>query len=193
MELYIPENLRRIPVISQLCKLVEEYAKYYEEEPADSFNDYDFYLSYDPVKKFIGLCIPEEKFEDQKARGEVWSKDQDYTTIVNYLSKLFYSVKGTRLVLDYMKKYLDLKFVGEIIYTPGYIKFSLDTINISDEYLFRDLMDGFLKALLFWSELYVNIAHLSLNIDETIESYIQGGVITFTTYTPTPINEINNL
>jgi hypothetical protein len=190
MEIYIPENLRRIAVVSQLCKLINEYANYYEEEPEDSFNDYDFYLSYDPVKKFIGLCIPEEEFY---AEDSVWDKSQNYDTIINYLSRLFYSVKGTRLVLEYMKKYLDLTFIGEIKYSPGFISFQLETINISDETVFREYLEGFLDALLFYENLDVNIARLNLTVNDKITSYIQGGVVTYLVNTPTPITEINTL
>lgn len=190
MELYIPENLRRIKVISQLCKMVEDYANYYEASPEDSFNNYDFYLSYDPVKKFIGLCITEDDFESSKG---IWDPSQDYNTIINYLSRLFYSVKGTKLVFDYMKKYLDLEFIGDVIYSPGYIEFQLETINIPDEPLFRDLLEGFLEALLFYWELEVNIAKLNLTVEDKITSYIQGGVITYRIITPTPINEIDTL
>lgn len=191
MELYIPENLRRITVVSQLCKMVEDYANYYEEAPEDSFNDYDFYMSYDPVKKFISLCISEEDFKDPDTT--MWEKGQDYDTIINYISRLFYSVKGTRLVLEYMKKYLDLTFVGDIIYSPGYISFKLETINISDEAYFRDLLEAFLSALLFYEKLDVNIAKLTLDVNDQITSYIQGGVITCRINCPTPITEINTL
>ena len=188
MELYIPENLKRITVVNQLCKMVEDYANYYEEEPADSFDDYDFYLSYDPVKRFINLCIPGP--DEDENFYEKWESTQDYDTLVNYLSRLFYSVKGTRLVLEYMQKYLDLEFVGDIVYSPGYISFKLETINISDEARFRDLLEDFLDALLFWEYLDVNIAKLSLNIDNKITSYIQGGVVTYKIHYPTPITDI---
>lgn len=187
MNIFIPENLKKIKVISQLCKMIEDYSNYYEEEPADSFNDYDFYMSYDPVKKFITLCLPEEEFYDK------WSSDQDYDTIINYLSRLFYSVKGTRMVLEYMRTYLDLTFIGDIIYSPGYISFKLDTLNISDEAVFRDLLEGFLSALLFYENLDINIAKLNLTIEDQITSYIQGGVITYRINYPTPITEIDKL
>ena len=65
MNLYIPENLKNITVISQLCRMIEDYANYYSEAPENAFNDYDFYLSNDPVKAFINLCIPEETFKEK--------------------------------------------------------------------------------------------------------------------------------
>ena len=185
MEIYIPENLKKITVISQLCTMIEGYAGYYEEDPRDSFDDYDFYLSHDPVKAFISLCIP-------IADGE---SEEHYITVNNYLSRMFYSVKGTRLVLEYMKKFLDLKFTEgkEIIYRPGQkIEFSLDTIPVNDAYLFRDLLEGFLNALLYWSVLDVNVAKVELKVENTIKSYIQGGAITYTFYVPTPIDDAWN-
>mgnify|MGYP006874776195 FL=1 len=40
---------------------------------------------------------------------------QNYADVVNYLTALFYSVKGTQKVLEYMKKYLGFQD-KEIIY-----------------------------------------------------------------------------
>lgn len=186
MELYIPENLRRIKVIEQLCILVSEYANYFEVSPEDSFNDYEYFLNNDPVKKFLGLCISEEDFNSPESK---WDSSQDYDTVINYISRLFYSVKGTRLVLEYMKTYLDLDFVGDITYSPGYIEFSLRTLNINDESVFRDYLEDFLNALLFYEVLNVNIGKLNLVVDNTITSYIQGGVITYVISKAVPISD----
>ena len=179
MELYIPEHLRRIPLIGQLCTLVTKYQDWYEESPTDSFNDYEYSLSTDPVRKFIKECIPEETWE---------LEDQDYTTVINYLAKLFYSVKGTNIVFEYMKRYLNLTFVGDIIYTSEHVEFGLTSLNTSDETLFRDLLEGFLGALLFYSTLTLNIAKINIEIDSTITKYIQAGAVTYRVYSPEPLN-----
>lgn len=179
MELYIPEHLRRIPLIGQLCTLVTKYQDCYEESPVDSFNDYEYSLSTDPVRRFIKECIPEETWE---------SKDQDYTTVINYLAKLFYSVKGTNLVFEYMKQYLNLTFEKDIKYTSERIEFSLVSLNTSDETLFRDLLEDFLDSLLFYSVLVLNIGIINVKIDNTITKYIQAGAVTYRVHSPEPLN-----
>ena len=101
MDLYIPEHLRKIGVIKQLCTLVEEYSKVYEENIEDSFDDYNYSLKVDPVKKFINMCLPEESVYGPKQEGDpdlspwvlvdgefkrvAWEKDQDYEITINYI------------------------------------------------------------------------------------------------------------
>ena len=187
MDVYIPEHLRNIKVIDQMCKLIEGYASSYEENPESSFDDYEFNLKADPVKKFLTLCLPEESVYSNL--DWPWSEDQDYDTIINYLSRLFYSVKGTVTVFTYMKKYLDLKFTDDpIIYTPDYVEFSLDRLSITDESYFRDTLEGFLNALLFFKKLNVNVGILEVKIENTITKYIQGGVVCYRYYIAKPYN-----
>lgn len=180
MRIYIPEHLRRIPIVSDFCTLISEYSSWYEEPATSSFNDYEYYLSNDPVKRFIKECIPEETWDPEGG--------QDYITVVNYLAKLFYSVKGTpTLVFDYMKKYLNLEFDGEIIYEVDCITFNLKLLNTTDESLFLDLLKEFLSTCLLFSELNVNIAIIQLAINSEITSYITGDVVTYRVHTPIPM------
>ena len=201
MDLYIPEHLRRIGVIKQLCTLIEGYANsdYYVENTSDSFDDYDFALKVDPVKKFLGLCLPEDVVyevgswvwneETEEYVRVPWDKDtQDYEMVINYISKLFYSVKGTTTVLTYMKRYLGLKIVGDILYTPHHIEFYVDELEVEDEGLFRDALEDFLSALLFYEELNVNFGQVVLPIRSDIKSYMNGGAVCFRYYTATPYN-----
>ena len=204
MDLYIPEHLRNIGVIKQLCTLVEEYSKVYEENIEDSFDDYDYSLKVDPVKKFINMCLPEESVYGPKQEGDpdlspwvlkdgefkrvAWEKDQDYEITINYLTRLFYGVKGTTTVLTYLKQYLGLRIVGEITYTPHYVEFYVDQLEVDDEGLFRDALEDFLGALLFWEELNVNFGKVSLTVHANMKSYMNGGAVCYRYYTATPFN-----
>lgn len=184
MRLFVPEHLRNIVVVKQLCKLIEGYADYYEESVESSFDDYEYYMRTDPVKKFINLCLPEEKVYEG-VNG--WNRDQEYESVVNYLASLFYSVKGTYTVFDYMQKYLNLEFIGgDIIYTPRYVEFSLDTLNINDENLFYTTLKDFLDALLYYQELNVNIGKVNLSIENRLVSYINGGAVVYRYSTALP-------
>ena len=88
-----------------------------------------------------------------------------------------------------MKKYLNLSFTDDpIIYTPDYVEFSLDRLSISDESYFRDTLEGFLNALLFYKTLNVNVGILELKIQNKITKYIQGGVVCYRIYTAKPLN-----
>lgn len=205
MDLYIPEHLRKIGVIKQLCTLIEEYSKVYEEDVEDSFDDYDYALKVDPVKKFLGFCLPEDRVYDEDTENGggfwewneetesyirvSWDKDtQDYNTTINYLAKLFYSVKGTTTVLTYMKRYLGLKIVGDITYTPHHIEFYVEELEVADEGLFRDALEDFLSALLFYEELNVNFGKVVLSVRSDIKSYMNGGAVCFRYYTADPYN-----
>ena len=167
MKIYIPEHLRNLPIVDQMYKLIVGYENYYEENP-DSFDDYYYNLKNDPVKRFLYLTIP----EDSLNLGD----SQNYEDIINYISRLFYSVKGTVKVFDYMKKYLNLQFDGEIEYTVRYIKFKLTSISVQNENLFYESLKDFLNALLYFQEMGINLDNVDLVIKGNISNSVGSNI-----------------
>lgn len=160
MKVYIPNHLKNLTIIDQLSKLIQGYSEYYEET-YNSFDDYYYSLRNDPVKKFISICIP-----------SLDNKDQSYEDVVNYISRLFYSVKGTIKVFEYMKNYLGLVFEGDLVYTTKYIKFKLGELTLSDENLFYESLESFLNSLLYFQKLEILSDSINLVLKGEINNYV---------------------
>lgn len=169
MKVYIPSHLRNIEIVDQMAKMIQEYSTNYYEQSTDSFGDYYYSLKNDPVNKFLNLCISEDDI----------TGDQTYEDVINYLSRLFYSVKGTIKVFDYMKSFLGLKFEGDIIYTTELIEFNLSEVTISDENLFYESLKNFLDALLYYQRLETNIGTTNLVLTGNISNYIGSNLICY--------------
>lgn len=182
MKLYIPSHLRKIEIIDQMAKMIQEYSTNYYESTTDSFDDYYYSLRTDPVKKFLNLCIPEDSIDES----------QDYEDVINYLSRLFYSVKGTVKVFDYMRSFLNLGFEGDIVYTTRYIEFNLTNITLSDENLFYESMRDFLNALLYFQELRVNIGTINLILTGNIDNFVGSNLTCYNEFIAEPYYENND-
>lgn len=165
MKIYIPKHLRNVEIIDQLYRMIDSYESEYSSEVVqNSFDDYYIYYGSDPVKNFLKLCIPKSNIPE----------DQDYDEVINYLSRLFYSVKGTIQVFNYMIQYLPLSFDGEIIYDSKEITINFKNLSVENESLFYDLLRKFLDALIYYTRLNTNIG--SGSIDLTIKSKFQNYV-----------------
>lgn len=175
MIVYIPAHLEKLEIVAQLSAMIKGYSDYYEETKS-SFEDYYYMLKTDSVKKFLKVCLKEEDFQ---------GSDNEYEEVINYLCRLFYSVKGTIKVFDYMKKYLNLKFQSDIVYTVNSIELKIDTTDTKDINLFYNSLKGFLDALLYYQELVMSIGILNLILGGYISSSISKGCLTYKTYTPT--------
>ena len=114
MRIYIPQHLKNLGIFRDLGRMIEEYESTYET-PVSSFSGYQSYMKIDPVLRFVSFCI--KKGEDQS--------DSEYQAILDYVTRLFYSVRGTKRVFDYISRYLGINFVGEPIYTVKSISFSI--------------------------------------------------------------------
>lgn len=171
MKIYVPKHLQKIGVIKQLCALIDEYSKNYYKEEANSFDDYRYCLKLDPVRRFISLCIPEEKMN---------LGDQSYEEVTNYIYKMFYSVKGTTKVFEYMTKYLNLVFDGEVVYNTKYVEFSIKDLEVTDENLFYEYLEEFLDALLYFDVFYNDAKTINLVIANEIENSISFGDAVYT-------------
>ena len=169
MKIYIPEHLKKIKLIRDLCKMISEYSEHYYSDNSSSFNDYYYYLKKDPIQKFLSLCIT----KDNIAEG------QDLEEVIKYISRLFYSVKGTSKVFDYMKKYLGLSISGNIIHNSNYIEITLTSVNLNDEGGFVDAFRDFLEALLYFRELNIVIPEVNLQLKGNIDSEFGGEAVVY--------------
>ena len=167
MKIFIPKNLTNIEIISQLKKMIDGYAEYYEET-SGSFDNYYYYLKNDDVKRFITLCISKETLDSS----------QEYSEVINYISRLFYSVKGTPLVFNYIEKYLGIK-LKNIVYTAETISFEVEEIETFNINSFVNSLRNFLSALLYYGELTSTIEMINLIIKGEIHTNVSSGIIRY--------------
>lgn len=168
MKIFIPKNLSNIEIISQLSKMIDGYEQYYEETEG-SFDNYYYYLKNDDVKRFIGLCITEEDIDNT----------QEHSEVLNYISRLFYSVKGTPLVFDYIEKYLGIK-LKNIVYTAETISFDVEEIKTYNINVFINSFRNFLSALLYFGELSSTLEMINLIIKGEIHTNVSTGIVRYT-------------
>lgn len=180
MKIYIPQHLREVDIIDQLYRMIEAYGKEYSNTTNDSFSGYQNYRVDDPVKKFLELCISEDSI------GE----NQDYDEVIRYLSKLFYSVKGTIKIFDYIATFLGLDLDGDILYDGQTITMNFINLNVPNEALFYESLRNFLDALICYVELNTNIDTVDLTIQSNFINYIGGNLRSYNKITVDPY-EIN--
>lgn len=175
MNIYIPQYLRSIPVVDQLYRMILGYSKIYQPD-TNSFDSWRLSLTSDPVDVFVRMCVKEDEFI-------ATHKDQDYEVVINYLVKLFYSVKGTSKVFEYMKKYLNLSIVGDIIYTVKTVEITFQDLSVTDEEMFYTSLINFLNSLIIFEEVRTNIGTIKLDIRDDITKYLQADLIPYKNYT----------
>lgn len=173
MKIYIPKHIRNIEVVDTMCKLIEAYAN----DPSlsldpGSFNNYYYYLNTDPVNRFLHICILESDVSE------------DYESVISYISRLFYSVKGTTKVFEFMKKYLGLN-LNDIVYTVKELNFTISEVRLSDidEKVFYESLMDFLRALLYFGEARIRIEVIHLLLSNTLKNYTGASIETYKKYT----------
>lgn len=188
MNIYIPKHIRKIGVVSKMCELIELYSNNpdLQLDPTTSFNDYYYYLNTDPVNRFLHICIPESTWNDGDKH-----KDEDYESCISYLSRLFYSVKGTDQVLDFMSKYLGIEFVEKPKYTVELLKFTIKEVTLTeiDEKIYYDSLIDFLNALLYFRKVDIKIELIKLHLGNSLHNYTGSCIVTYKDYTTVRYNE----
>lgn len=173
MTIYIPKHLRdNIEIFKQMYDMVVKYAEI-TTEPRYAFSDYHWSLSNDPVKRFLDLCISNQYSEVD---------EEDYSAIINYLTALFYSVKGTHKIFDYLLNYNIIKTSkAKIKYTSKSIDITLDGITI-ERGLFCEAFEKFLCALLFFDSLKITINNLDITMRGELGVSINHGELHYQFY-----------
>ena len=178
MKIFIPSHLRRLKILDDLCSMVTHYVDDgYYENAVDSFDDfYGFYLKTDPVKQFVEMTAK---------IGETVESEEEYEEMINYISTLFYSVKGTPMVFDFIRYYLNFKF--DYSYDGRRLRMNIERVETTDENRFTKCLESFLSSLLFFNDssdkLDLKIKYTNLRIEESIESNLTAGLLLYRDYT----------
>lgn len=176
MKIYIPDHLYKLNIFDQLAKLIVEYSKNHYEIIYDSFSDYNESLKIDPVKKFLDLIVTQESL------GE----NQEKESVVNYLSRLFYSVKGTLKIFEYMENYLKILSIKDINYTTNYLEIKLSSdLVLLNESQFITLFKDFLNELLYFQNIEINVDSINLSLKGDINTYLGTNLSSYKKYTVT--------
>lgn len=171
MKIYIPRHLLKLPLINQMAQLIQAYSQEItgEEEWQDNW-----LVRNDPVLKFLYICI------NNKMIGE----GQDIDSVISYLAKLFYSVKGTLKVFEYMKKYLGLEIDGDITYNVSSISLRVSNVNQTNEENFSDSLENFLRALVYFRDMKLEMNGVDLDIESSISNNVGGNSLTYRIFQP---------
>lgn len=162
MKIYIPKHLRKIIVVDQMCKMIEKYSEEYSDKSIkDSFDYYNTTLKLDPVYKFINLLVSKETVGD----------NQEVDEVINYLSNVFYCVKGTRLVLNYLQPLLGLD-VKDINYTTSKLEITLNVLETSNLGQFTQYFKNFLSTLLYFQDFELILESAELKVSAEIDNYL---------------------
>lgn len=189
MKIYIPSHLRHLKIVNQMCKMIEKYQETgYYEEYIDPYEYYYSSVSNDPVKKFIGICLSNR-----------FTTIEVSENIVNYLTKLFYSIKGCGdKIIDYLKTHIGLDISSyEIKTEESSINLYLELASIpevldNNEELFMKLFDDFLKSLMLLDSTNIVIKTLELTISDSISVTVQSGIKVFNAI-KVKVNEENTI
>lgn len=172
MKIYIPQHLLKLPLLANLSAMIRTYAEErgQEGEWEDNWIDRN-----DPVIKFLRLCITEDMID---------TSTQTLEDVITYISKLFYSVKGTSKVFDYIKKYLGLEIVGDIKYSVDSLSLRISNVSQTDETNFSTSLQEFLEALLYFREFHLTMDGVEITIQSSINNNVGGDSLTYSVFSP---------
>lgn len=151
MKIFIPSHLRTLTVVDQLAKMVTAYS---ESKSANSSIE----ETTDPVKKFVKMVIKPENCP------------QNYADVIDYITAVFYTVKGTFKVIEYMKMYLGFSD-DSIVYSPESISIG-ETGETDNDNLYISALKGFLNELLYFGETKTDAATGNLKIETTVTAKV---------------------
>lgn len=158
MKIFIKKYLRQIPIIDQFCNMINQYIVDYPDDDSDLYEMFREQLKGDTVKNFLNFVTS--------------GSDEQ---IINYLSALFYSVKGTCKVLDYLTEY-ELLEDTTISYTTQNLSITMNSLPENlDRELFCNYLEKFLNTLLYFESLTINIGEISVKVDEKTTTSLNHG------------------
>lgn len=172
MRIHIPSHLEKFEIISQLKKILIEYSKGgLTTDGSDSFESYLYEHSLDPVRKFLMLCISEDRI------GKA-----DYDTLINYYTAKFFSLRGTLKIFDLLEEIKKILGISITNYTYSVTDLTIDfgEIETFDINLFNNSASEFFKALLYYQDYIDTIKTLRLNLISDINISLSGGLVSYT-------------
>ena len=171
MRIYIPQHLKKLGIFKDLCRMIEKYESEYKD-PTSSFDSYQSYMKIDPVLRFVSFCIVKKDDQSQS----------EYQAILDYVTRLFYSVRGTSRVFDYISRYLGIEFVGNPVYTIKSVSFSIkNNFEWYDVSLFNSYFTEFLNYLLYYENISYKV-DLGIRVEENKDFYCGIGIKTYKIY-----------
>lgn len=181
-KIYIPQHLKKIPIISNFYNLLNAYET---ENPMRTVDTYVIgnisevieQKKEDPVYYFIWNIV-----ENNYKNFSINYKNN----LVTYLTKLFYSVKGTCKVFDFMESKLFLSFSSYPTFENGNLKFQLKKVidfNENASTNFSQAIKNFLARLLYFKESENTYGTVTITVVETFEYEINSNVIPYKTFT----------
>jgi hypothetical protein len=176
--IYIPNHLKKLKIISDFYNMLTTYETENPLRTSDDFliGDIDEVVKInqgDPVYYFT-WCILRDKVLSE-------GNNEEYLhNIVTYITKLFYCVKGTMKVFDFMEKYLHLDFAESARFENGNtLVFKLSNISgFSSEFSvnFDNALRKFLSRLIYSSSLGHSYENIELVIEGDLKQTISSNV-----------------
>jgi hypothetical protein len=176
--IYIPNHLKKLKIISDFYNMLTTYETENPLRTSDDFliGDIDEVVKInqgDPVYYFT-WCILRDRVLSE-------GNDEEYLhNIVTYITKLFYCVKGTMKVFDFMEKYLHLDFAESARFENGNtLVFKLSNISgFSSEFSvnFDNALRKFLSRLIYSSSLGHSYENIELVIEGDLKQTISSNV-----------------
>ena len=169
MVIYIPNHLKEsIPLLKDMTRMIERYNKEYRTETVGSFDLYYNHQNLGSIRKFIEICLN---------NGDIkFPEGIDRENVINYLSALFYNVKGTRKVFDYMRDYLGISIKEDITYTVSSLVLNIDEISTTNIFTYIESLKSFLSSLLYYGDLVSEIKKISLMVNDSIKVSVSSAI-----------------
>ena len=134
-------HLIELPILQQMVKMYEEYQGNYYKNTQNSFQNYYSSFDIDPVRDFV----------ETNMGPYIEETDADYENVINYVTRMFYSVKGTAKVFDYMDRFFPgIRRSGDVVYDGETLSLALVLNSALDNTIeFREALLEFLQTLLY--------------------------------------------
>lgn len=134
-------HLMEIPILKQMVELYEVYLRTSQESSLGSFRYYYTSQGLDPVRDFVETNLIDKI-----------KSIPDYENIIDYVTAMFYSVKGTLKVFDYMGRFFNdsLEVAGDKLYNGENLTVNLvlsDSLYNTVEFV--EGLKNFLSCLLW--------------------------------------------
>ena len=174
MRLHIPVHLEKFEVISQLKKLLIEDSKGGQTtDELSSFESYLYENSLDSVKRFLMLCISEEKIGSA-----------NYDDLINYYTTKFFSFRGTLELfnlLEEIKEILGIEILS-YSYTVSTLSIDFGKIETFDVNLFINSASEFFKSILYFQDYIDTIESLKLDLVSELNIQLSGGLVSYSEF-----------
>lgn len=134
-------HLIELPILQQMVEMYEEYQGNYYKNTQNSFQNYYSSFDIDPVRDFV----------ETNMGPYIEETDADYENVINYVTRMFYSIKGTAKVFDYMDRFFPgIRRSGDVVYDGETLSLALVLDSALDNTVeFREALLEFLQTLLY--------------------------------------------